>query len=148
VTIPFGPFVSSSDGVTPATSLSIAYTDVRIRKCQGAWGDKNDSSATPHEENAEYALTINETDTNTVGDMRIHVSVTGALPVWEDFMVLPAQVYDALVNATTFLPVDAFKPDWAISGSTLTVKKQDDSTTAYTKTLSTDASASPIVGAS
>lgn len=35
--------------------------------------------------------------------------------------------------------------EWSISGSTLTVKKEDDSTTAYTQSLTTSGSADPIV---
>lgn len=35
---------------------------------------------------------------------------------------------------------------WAIAGTTLTVKKEDDSTTAWTATMSTDAAAVPITG--
>jgi len=35
---------------------------------------------------------------------------------------------------------------WAVSAGTLTVKKEDDSTTSWTSTVSTDAGAVPIVG--
>jgi hypothetical protein len=48
-------------------------------------------------------------------------------------------------GGTEWLPVDAHKVEFAISGGTLTVKKPDDTTTAYTKTLATDAAAEPII---
>lgn len=35
---------------------------------------------------------------------------------------------------------------WAIAGATLTVKKEDDTTTAWTATVTTDAAADPIIG--
>jgi len=49
---------------------------------------------------------------------------------------------------THFMPVDAFKPVFSVSGTTLTVKEPDGTTTAYTKTLTTNAAAVPVVGAS
>jgi hypothetical protein len=53
-----------------------------------------------------------------------------------------------LVGGLDFEPVDAMRPAWSISGTTLTVKKPDGSTTAHTKTLTTvpDASADDITG--
>jgi hypothetical protein len=35
---------------------------------------------------------------------------------------------------------------WSIAGSTLTVTKEDDSTSAYTQTITTSAVADPIIG--
>lgn len=53
-----------------------------------------------------------------------------------------------LVGGLDFEPVDAFKQNWSVTGTTLTVKKPDQSTTAYTKTLATelDADADDITG--
>jgi hypothetical protein len=44
-------------------------------------------------------------------------------------------------NALRFL-----RNKWSLSGTTLTVTKEDDSTTAWTATVSTDAAAVPVVG--
>jgi len=57
----------------------------------------------------------------------------------------PAHIAHGLVTGTEFLQVDPHATEFAISGTTLTVKKPDGSTTAYTKTLATDAAAEPII---
>jgi hypothetical protein len=50
--------------------------------------------------------------------------------------------YSAL-NALRFL-----RDVWTVSGGTLTVKKEDGTTTAWTRTVTSDAAAEPIVGVS
>lgn len=72
----------------------------------------------------------------------------GVLP-WRGPIICfrPAILNAALIDHSEFLPVDAHKPDFDITGGTLTVKKPDGSTTAHTKTLTTDAAAEPIIGA-
>lgn len=71
---------------------------------------------------------------------------TGVLP-WRGPVIgfRPAIINAALINGSEFLPVDALKQEFSISGTTLTARKPDGSTTAYTKTLTTDASAEPII---
>ena len=64
--------------------------------------------------------------------------------MWKEFLVVPANVYDSLVGGTEWLTVDPNKVEWSISAGTLTVKKPDDTTTAYTKTLTGTAGADPI----
>lgn len=74
---------------------------------------------------------------------------TGVLP-WRGPVIgfRSAVLNDALINGTEFLPVDAYKPVFSISGSTMTVKKPDGTTTAHTKSLTTDPAAEPVTGAS
>lgn len=146
VDIALGPFVDATDGVTPETALTLAQADVRLKKNAGAWAQKNQASSATHEENGWYEVNLNSTDTDTLGILVVAVNESGALPVWREFMVVPANVYDSLVSAVDWLDVCAMKPEWAISGTTLTVKKQDDTTNQFTKTLTTDAAANPVVG--
>lgn len=47
----------------------------------------------------------------------------------------------SLLNALRFL-----RNKWSVSGTTLTVTEEDDATTAWTATLSTDAAADPVTG--
>jgi hypothetical protein len=61
--------------------------------------------------------------------------------------VVPANVYESIVAGTEYLEVSSLKPVWAISGTTLSVKKVDGTTNQYTRTLTTDAAAVPIIGA-
>lgn len=148
VDIALGPFVDATDGVTAETALTLSQADIRLKKNAGAWAQKNDATSAAHEENGWYECELDATDTNTLGILIVAVNETGALPVWREFMVVPANVYDSLVSAVDWLDVCAWKPEWSVSGGTLTVKKQDDTTNQFTKTLATDPAADPVVGSS
>jgi hypothetical protein len=93
-----GPFVDSTDGDTEKTGLSIAQADIRLSKAGGAFAQSNDSGGASHDEKGWYYITLNATDTDTLGSLEVNVHVSGALPVWKEFMVLPANVYDSLVG--------------------------------------------------
>jgi hypothetical protein len=99
VTLAIGPFVDSTDGVTAETALTLSQADVRLSKNGGAFAQKNESSSSPHMENGYYAVALNTTDTNTLGVLKLAVSESGALPVWVDCMVVPANVWDSLFGA-------------------------------------------------
>ena len=98
VSVVLGPFVDSTDGVTAETALTISQADVRLSKNAGAFAQKNDSGSCAHMENGYYSCGLNTTDTNTLGHLRIAVAESGALPVWRDLLVLPANVYDSLIS--------------------------------------------------
>ncbi len=85
-TIKMGPFVSSDDGVTPVTDLSIGTTDVRLSKNDGDFVDSAITSAV-HDENGFYDIALAGADTNTQGNLIVAISMTGALPVWRMFEV-------------------------------------------------------------
>jgi len=148
VDIAFGPFLDETDGKTAETGLTITQPDIRLKKNGGNWAQKNAAQTLTHEENGWYEVSLDTTDTGTLGILIVAVHESGALPVWREFLVVPAGVYDALISGTEWLHVDSMKPDWTLSGGTLTVKKPNDSDTAYTKTVTTDGSAQPITGAS
>lgn len=90
-----GPFVDSTDGVTAETGLTIANTDIRLSKAGGNMAAKNSGGAT-HDEAGWYTITLDATDSNTVGSLQVSVAVSGALPVFAEFQVLEEAVYDAL----------------------------------------------------
>lgn len=105
VDVPIGPFVDSTDGVTAETSLTITQPDIRLKKNGGAWAQKNAAQTLSHEENGFYEVTLDATDTNTLGLLRLAVNESGAMPIWEDFMVLSANVYDSLIGGSDTLDV-------------------------------------------
>ena len=109
--------------------------------------NKNSGGAT-HISNGVYYAVLDATDTNTLGPLVVFCHPAGALPVRVECEVLPANVYESWVAGTEFLEVNALKPDWSISGTTLTAKKTDDTTTQFTKTLTATAGADPITGMS
>lgn len=98
-TVKIGPFVDSGDGVTAETSLTISQADIRISKNGGAFAQTNNATGATHDENGYYGVPLDTTDTNTLGRLKVCVSESGALPVWADYMVLPANVWDSLFGS-------------------------------------------------
>lgn len=106
--IEFGPFVSTSDGITVVTS-AIAANDIKLFKnADTSQGTKNSGSAT-YLANGWYYAAFDATDTNTVGRLKVTINMTSspAMPVWFDAMVVSTTVYDSLFNTTgVYLGVD------------------------------------------
>lgn len=100
VDVPIGPFLDTADGFTPMTALTITQPDVRLKKNAGAWAQKNAAQTLSHEENGFYEVTLDATDTNTLGLLRLAVNETGAVIVWEDFHVVSADEYDSLFTTS------------------------------------------------
>ena len=135
-TFRLGPFVDSTDGFTPETALTIAYTACLVSKAGAAFAAKSDTTNLTSTGTTEgyYTCVLNSTDTGTVGNIRVHVYVSGALPVWKDFTVVPANVFESLVTGTEWLETTTLRNDVTIAGTTITVKKTDGSATQYTRT--------------
>lgn len=146
VDIALGPFVDETDARTAETALTIAQADVRLKKNGGAWAQKNQASSATHEENGWYEINLDATDTNTLGILVVAVNEAGALPVWERYMVVPANVYESLIAGTEWLEATTLRNDVAISGTTITVRKPDGTTTQYTKTGTFTAGADVLTG--
>lgn len=98
--IRFGPFLDSTDGVTPETSLTIAQADMQLSKDGAAFAQKNASGNATHDTDGWYSTTLNTTDTATAGVLEIQINVTGSLPVWKTYFILTATAYDALQTGT------------------------------------------------
>jgi hypothetical protein len=101
-----GPFIDNTDGVTAKTALSITQALTRLSKNGGDPAQKNESSTAVHKENGYYAVSLDTTDTNTVGRLRLMVTITGAMPVADDFIVIAASAYNAMVAGTAGMPTD------------------------------------------
>jgi len=97
-TIKLGPFIDDTDGKTAETALTIAQADVRLSKNGGDFAQTNNTAGATHDENGYYDIPLNATDTGTLGRLRVAVSKSGALPVWQDFLVVTANVYDTLCS--------------------------------------------------
>ena len=100
-TIKFGPFVDDTDGKTAETGLTIGQADIRLSKNGGDFAQTNNETGATHDENGYYDIPLDTTDTNTLGILRVSVSKSGALPVWQDFMVVTANVYDTLCSTSS-----------------------------------------------
>lgn len=99
-TIVLGPFVDDTDGKTAETALTIAQAAVRLSKNGAAFAQKNDATGCTHMENGYYSCPLNATDLNTAGVLTVAVAASGALPVRQDYTVLLAAAYNALVAGT------------------------------------------------
>ncbi len=105
VTVKIGPFLDSTDGDTAETGLTIAQADVLLSKNGGAFAQKNEATSCTHDTGGMYGCPLDATDTGTLGRLQLFVHESGALPVWHDFMVVTANVYDSLCS-TDKLEVD------------------------------------------
>lgn len=100
VDVGIGPFLDETDGKTAETALTITQPDIRLKKNGGAWAQKNAAQTLSHEEAGWYELTLDATDTNTLGLLIVAIHESGALPVWKEYMVVPAMIYDSIVAGT------------------------------------------------
>lgn len=94
-----GPFVDDVDFKTAETGLTIANTDIKLVVNGGASANKNSGGGT-HRVNGVYGVTFDATDTATVGELEVSVSVSGALLVFDKFTVVEEATYDALFAAS------------------------------------------------
>ncbi len=101
-TIKLGPFIDDSDGKTAETGLTISQADIRLSKNGGDIAQTNNSAGATHDELGYYNVPLDTTDTNTLGRLLIAVHESGALPVWKEFLVVTANVYDTLCSTDTF----------------------------------------------
>lgn len=144
--VPLGYFVDSTDGNTEETALSIANTDIKLWKAGATTLANKNSGGATHISNGIYYAVLDATDTDTLGPLVIFVHVTGALAVRLECEVLPANVYDSLIAGTEWLEVTSLRNDVTISGTTITVRKTDGTTTQYTKTGTFTAGADVLTG--
>lgn len=106
VDLGIGPFLDSGDANTVESALTLTQPDVRLKKNGGAWAQKSAAQTLAHEENGWYEVNLSTTDTDTLGVLLLVVHESGALQVWHEFMVMPANVWDSLF-ASDLLQVDA-----------------------------------------
>lgn len=98
-TITIGPFIDDTDFKTTENALTIANTDIKLKK-NGATAVNKNSGGGTNDVNGMVAITLDATDTNTVGELNISVKVAGALVVFKDCEVLEEPVYDLKYGAS------------------------------------------------
>lgn len=105
VTLRVGPFLDKTDGVTEETALTPTF---ELSKAGGAFAARNDATAPAHDSNGWYSCVLNATDTATLGRLVLKSDDAAThLPVWHEFLVVPANVYDSLVAGSDALQVHA-----------------------------------------
>lgn len=106
ITVKLGPFVDETDGYTAETALTIGQADIRLSKNGGDFAQTNDATGATHDESGWYGLPLDSTDTGTLGRLTVYVHESGARPVWREFMVVPANVYDSFISGSDYLQTD------------------------------------------
>jgi hypothetical protein len=169
-TIPIGPFLDSTDGITAETALTISQADVLLWKEGGTtFAQKTEATACTHRSNGFYTCPFDTTDTNTEGTLTISVAETGAVPVWHECQVLAADFYDARYGATALVTAadvgllfkstiatvntqtsfdmdDSIAVDDTWIGNEVTIEDADNATTSQTKYVNdVDAANSRII---
>jgi hypothetical protein len=107
--IMFGPFVDKTNGVDLEvgagiiTSIDHATTGIFLSK-NGAAGEIRHQNVTASVLDAYgmFQVHLDTTDTDTAGRLRVMMAEAATfLPVYDDFLVLPANVYDSLMGTDT-----------------------------------------------
>lgn len=114
-----GPFFDKTDGVTPETALTVTSCKLTFMVDDGnvptlvidaaptASGGNNDMVHVTGDDAGFYDLELTAANTNYLG--RAMLAITDAAthcPIFHEFMILPAVVYDAMVLGTDNLQVD------------------------------------------
>lgn len=107
VTIQLGPFIDATGVGAAATGLTITPSECKLSKNGGTLAAKNEATNLAHDANGMYKALLDATDTNTVGILTIIPADTavGHQPFSQNYMVLPANVYDSLMG-TDNLEID------------------------------------------
>ncbi len=67
----------------------------KLSKAGSTLAATSDASNATYDADGRYRFTLTSTDTNTVGPLKLSIIASGALPYFEDYEVVPAQVFDA-----------------------------------------------------
>lgn len=119
-TVLIGPFVDNTDGYTPETGLAAGTVDeIGVYKHDAtALTSISGTTTFTHRAGGMYTATLSSTDTGTLGRLTLYVRDNSVcLPVWKDFMVVPANAFDSIVLGSDILHADV--QQW--SGATTTV---------------------------
>jgi len=108
-----GPFLDIADGLSElnglASALDNASTGIMLSKNGGTQAVRHATVTTSvYDAHGMYKVTLDATDTGTLGSLFvIYTDPATCLPVWKEFTVVTAQIYDSLIGGTDNLQADA-----------------------------------------
>ena len=94
-TITLGPFVDETNGKDAEVALTLAQADIRLSKNDGAFAQVGEATTATHKEIGYYSKNLNTTDTGTLGVLTVAVHEAGALPIRQDYEIVPANIWDS-----------------------------------------------------
>ena len=139
VTITFGPALLISDGVTPVTTLASGTVDEVGTYEHEATAITSLAAVTmTHRAGGMYTMQLTAASVNTVGLLTFYCRDDSAcLPIWKEFMVVPANVWDSMfgtdnldVNVAQWLGTAAATPSVAGRPSVDSIAVSGDTTAA------------------
>jgi len=95
-----GPFVIT--GGTALTGVSVTQAATRLSKNGGNMASRSHAGTAVHDELGFYTCLFDATDTGTLGRLKLVCYVSPALTVWQDYMVVTANVYDTMCSTDQF----------------------------------------------
>jgi len=109
--VSFGPFVSVIDNISFKTNLVSALdnatTGIKISRNGDTLKVRHAAvTASIYDSYGNYRITLDTTDTNTLGILRIQYGDTSCHVVWQDFTIVPSNVYNSIVMGTDYLQTD------------------------------------------
>lgn len=99
ITVKIGPFIDDADGKTAEVALTLTQADIRLSKNGANIAQKNEANNATTDELGYYDCPLDATDTGTLGILQLFVHEAGALPVFHEYMVVPANVWDSFFGA-------------------------------------------------
>lgn len=104
-----GPAIASSDGYSPSTALAFTTQAdaILFSKNGSTFANRNSTQVVTAVRGGYYTVNLNTVDVGIVGRLRIAFRESSThIPFWEDFQVVPNNVYDSLYGGSTYLQVD------------------------------------------
>jgi hypothetical protein len=113
IRITVGPFLDKTDGITPETGLTATNEHLTLMVDDGnvptlvldanatASAGNNDMVHVTNDDAGFYDLELTAAQTNYLGRAMLSINyVTDHCPVFHEFMILPAMVYDSMILGT------------------------------------------------
>lgn len=123
VNVMIGPALGTGGLAIVTTLKASTVTALKIRKHTATVVVSATGANMFHVSDGHYYVPMTTTHTNTLGHLRLYVRATGtvkALPMWQDFHVVPANVFDSLVSGTARLNTITVSGVWNATTRTLT----------------------------
>lgn len=100
-TVKIGPFLDETNGKDAENGLTLTQADIRLSKNGGNFAQKTEANNATIDELGYYDCPLDATDTGTLGRLQLAVHEAGALPVYHEYMIVTANVYDTLCSTDT-----------------------------------------------
>jgi len=150
--ITVGPFLDKTDGITPEIALTVTselltfvvdtagVPTLVLNVAPTASGGANDMVHITSDAAGYYDLELAAADVNYLGRATLSLNnVATHLPVFHEFMIVPAVIYDAMILGTDLLDVSVTQVNGAAQTATLdTIKAETVLIVADTNELQTD----------